>query len=152
MHEASNKATFVEMVREATKHALHPEISLAAGTIHNPIEARHFMSLRNVPGRVTILKEAHVLADSSDALVCLEVGKQLYLPVYYLPVVDVCAEMKAFDRSTHCPLKGDASYHALPGENAPIAWSYDRPFPYAEPLARRIAFNPAQVTITLSPD
>ncbi len=151
MPDASNTAAFAEMVREAMKHAVHPEVSLAANTIHNPVEPRHYMSLRKVSGRVTIRRGKNVLADTKDALVCLEVGKQLYFPVYYVPRCDVRADMTVVQRATHCPLKGDASYHALPGADVPIAWSYETPFDYARPLAGRMAFDPAKVTITLSP-
>ncbi len=152
MPEIGNAPSFDDMVREAERHALYPKVSLAANTIHNPAEARHYMSLREVPGHVSVTYQGMVLAKSDRALVCLEVGKLLYFPIYYLPRSNTMIELRSFNRETHCPLKGDASYHALPQDAEPIAWSYDTPFDYAEGLRDRIAFDPARVTITISQD
>ena len=48
-------------------------------------------------------------------------------------------------KSTHCPLKGDASYFTLNGEE--IAWTYDRPFEWSEQLRGHIAFYANKVAI-----
>ncbi|WP_415919018.1 DUF427 domain-containing protein [Tateyamaria sp. SN6-1] len=137
---------FLAMVRAAEDRAVHPAVSLAAHTIHNPVEPRHFMSLKNSPWRVRVKSRGKTLAVTDDALICLEVGKEMYLPIYYIPLADVEATLHPFKRSTHCPLKGDASYHALSVGEDPIAWSYDAPFDYAARLAGRIAFDHRQVS------
>ena len=142
---------FAEMVREATRHATHPEISLAAKTIHNPAESRHFMSLRLAPWAVTVTLGGQTLAESENALVCLEIGKEMYLPIYYVPMANVGASLVPFKHETHCPLKGDSSYLALPGDTAPIGWRYAAPLDFASALKDRVAFDHQRVSITTSP-
>ena len=60
------------------------------------------------------------------------------------------------DRSTHCPLKGDAEYFDLVIREGDvlateIAWSYPEPPDFASALAGRIAFYADKVTIEESP-
>lgn len=123
----------------------HPEITMTQEGIHNPAEPRHYMRLKPVKGRVRVLREGAVLADSSRALRLLEVGKDLYDPVFYFPEEDVKAQLLPNDAKTHCPLKGDAAYFDLVGAEGriaeqKIAWTYGEPFGFAEGLAGLIAF------------
>jgi len=50
-------------------------------------------------------------------------------------------------KSTHCPLKGDASYFSVDGSGAPIAWSYEVAFDLAKVINGRVAFYPDKVTV-----
>lgn len=134
----------------------HPEVTLVETAIHNPAEPRHFMRLKPVEGRVRILRDGEVLADSAAALRVLEVGRDLYDPTLYIPVGDVRAALAKTAKSTHCPIKGDAVYFDLVdaegGTLQPeIAWSYPEPIAFAAGLSGRIAFYARHVTIEESP-
>lgn len=132
------------------------EITLVRGAIHRPDEPRHFMRLKPVAGRVRVLREGALLAETAGALRCLEAGRDLYDPVLYLPMGDVRARLAQAERRTHCPLKGDATYFDLHDEAGAvacpeIAWAYADPFPFARDLAGRVAFDAARVTLEEAP-
>ena len=134
----------------------HPSITLAKGAIHRPDEPRHFMKLKPVSGKVRILLGDQVLAVSTNAMRLIEVGFDLYDPVFYLPIEDVVVELDGSETSTVCPLKGKASYHSLPASKgqegiADIAWSYPDPYDFAKGLDGLIAFYPSKVTVEESP-
>jgi len=123
------------------------QVTLATQTIHREDEPRHFMRLKPVPRRIRILKDSQVLADTEAALRLTEVGKDIYDPVFYIPEADIQVDLvPIFGKSTHCPLKGDASYFAYTGDE-PIAWTYDRPLAATEALKGLIAFYPDQVVV-----
>lgn len=118
--------------------------------IHDPGDERHFMRLKPVSGRVRILRDGEVLAASTRALRMLEVGRDVYDPVFYLPREDVFAPLSPSRRTSHCPLKGDAAYHHLLDSAGciaveDIAWSYPQPLPFALALAGRVAFYATHV-------
>lgn len=120
-------------------------VTLATDTIHNPAEARHFMAIKPVDRRVRIFFGDVLLADTSRAVRVIEVGRALYDPVLYIPPDDIHIKLDRIDKSTHCPLKGDASYYTLDGEE--IAWCYDAPFDFAVDLTGRVAFWAEKVRI-----
>lgn len=123
------------------------QVTLATETIHRVDEPRHFMRLKPVPRRIRILKEGQVLADTEAALRLTEVGRDVYDPVFYIPKADVQVDLISITgKSTHCPLKGDASYFAHKGDE-PIAWTYDRPLATTAVLKGLIAFYPDQVVV-----
>jgi len=132
------------------------EVTLAAETLHNPEDARHFMRIKPVSGRVRIFHDGRLLAQSDRALRVLEAGKDIYDPTLYLPVEDVKVALVEKDKSTFCPIKGHASYFDLPAaDGSPaveeIAWSYRDALDLAAALKDRIAFYPSKVTIEESP-
>ncbi|MGF1473942.1 MAG: DUF427 domain-containing protein [Geminicoccaceae bacterium] len=134
----------------------HSEITLATQTIHDPDEPRHFMRLKPVDKRVVISFRGEVVAESTDALRLLEVGRDLYDPVFYLPEQDTSKSLRPGDHTTHCPLKGDTVYFDLTDgaggvRQANIAWSYAKPFDFAAELAGRIAFDSRYVAIQEMP-
>ncbi|MEO9876586.1 MAG: DUF427 domain-containing protein [Anderseniella sp.] len=135
----------------------HPQITLSTSTIHNPNEPRHFMRIKPVHSRVRIRLEDTVLADSFGAIRLLEVGKDFYDPMIYVPPQDVAVALEPVaGHTSHCPLKGEASYLSFAGwtpEHAKdyLAWSYADPFAFARELAGLIAFNPAHVAIEENP-
>lgn len=131
----------------------HPQITLSTATIHNPDDPRHFMRIKPVNARVRIRLGDTVLADSSRAIRLLEVGKDFYDPMIYVPPQDVAVTLEPVaNRTSHCPLKGDASYLGFAGwtpQHAKdyLAWSYADPIGFARELAGLIAFNPGHVAI-----
>ena len=134
----------------------HPDVTLAQEAIHNPGEPRHFMRLKPVGRRVRIRLGDEVLAETARALRVLEVGKDLYDPVLYVPDEDVVARLGPNDLTTHCPLKGDAAHFDLIGEDGTvrqpkIAWSYRETLDHASGLAGRTAFYTDRLTVEEAP-
>ena len=120
-------------------------VTLATDTLHNPAEPRHFMALKPITRRVRVYLGNRLLADSLQALRLVEVGRSVYQPMIYIPAADLAVELTALDKTTHCPLQGEASYFALQGEE--IAWGYDRPLDFAQALAGLRAFWPDKVRV-----
>lgn len=121
-------------------------VTMSDKTIHNPSEPRHFMRVKPVLGRVRVLRGDVLLAETEGALRVLEVGRDVYDPVCYLPPSALKVALQPFERSTHCPLKGDATYFTEPGHTDPTVWSYDRPKDFAAILTDYVAFFPAGLT------
>lgn len=125
----------------------YPDITMATQTIHNPGDPRHFMRVKPVPRLVRVHRAGALLAESRNAMRVTELGKDMYDPVIYLPMGDVQADLSLIDgKTSHCPLKGDAVYYALPGQD-PIAWSYDAPFDFSMVIKGLIGFYPDEVTV-----
>ena len=129
---------------------------LPGDSIHNPTEPTHFMWLQPVARRVSVYHENLVLAVTTKALRVIEVGGHVRAPVLYLPKGDVCAELNANGKTTHCPLKGDAvSLDLLDASGQPIitdaAWTYQAPLEIAVALTARIAFDRAHFAIEEAP-
>jgi len=117
------------------------------GAIRNPANPHHFMVVRPVGRRVRISVGDTMVAESENAVWVLEAGKSLYGPMVYLPTADIKVALGEMDKSSHCPLKGDAVYFSLNGEE--IAWSYAKPFGFAEQLAGHLAFWPSKVRMEI---
>lgn len=89
-----------------------------------------------------------VVAETQNAMILREGD---YPPVTYFPRGDV--EMAFFEpsaKSTHCPHKGDASYHSFVGKSGQlddVAWSYDTPLPAAEGIRGHLAFYADRVAV-----
>lgn len=107
--------------------------------------------------RITITAtELHVVvrvgdetvADSHRPVVLEERG----LPTrYYLPRDDVRTDLlRATDRQTNCPFKGDASYWSLEVGGVVhdnVVWSYETPIPEAAPIAGLLCFYNERVDL-----
>ena len=125
----------------------HPEITLATETIHNPAEPRHYMRFRPIKAEVVVKAGGVELARSKAAMRMLEIARDVYDSVVYLPADSITSKLAPVpDKTTHCPLKGDASYFALAG-GEPIAWSYRKTFDFAKAIEGYVAFYSDQVTI-----
>jgi uncharacterized protein (DUF427 family) len=106
----------------------------------------HPITVAPHPKRVRVRFNGRVVADTTRALALREAS---YPPVYYIPRED--ADMSVYERTahaTHCPYKGDASYHSLRvgdrvAENA--VWSYEQPYPAVGEIAGHLAFYPNRV-------
>lgn len=131
----------------------HPQITLSTATIHNPDEPRHFMRIKPVPSRIRVRLDDTLLADSTNAVRLLEVGRDFYDPMIYVPPRDVMVALDPVpERTSHCPLKGEAVYFSYAGWTPRnpedyLAWAYPEPFGFAQDLAGLIAFDPAHVTV-----
>ncbi|MEM8784702.1 MAG: DUF427 domain-containing protein [Pseudomonadota bacterium] len=129
-------------------------VTFVKDRIENPAEPRHYMKLKPTRGPVTLKLGERVLAHSEGAFRLLEVGYDLYDPVLYVPWTDVSASLARIEaKTTHCPLKGDASYWALEdaAHSEAIAWSYETPFDFAAVLAGHVAFDPSKITVIEGP-
>ena len=115
-------------------------------TVRNPGNDAHFMHVKPVRTRVRVMRGNQLLADSKSALRVMETGKEPYDPVIYIPRADIGDALKPVSgKSTHCPLKGDASYFTHDGQE--IAWTYDRPLAGAGLIGDYVAFYADKVTI-----
>lgn len=115
------------------------------GAIRQPGSPHHFMVAKPVDRRVRIWCGDRLIADTGDALCLIEVSSRVYDPVIYVPPEDVVTPLEHVDKTTHCPLKGDASYYAFDGEE--VGWAYLAPFDFAAVLAGRHAFWTSKVRI-----
>lgn len=123
----------------------HDAVTMATKTIHNPAEPRHYMRFKPIANHVRVRAGGQVLAESSQAMRMTEVARDLYDSVTYFPLADISSELKLIpDKTTHCPLKGDAQYFTLNGEQA-IAWTYATVFDFAKELKGYVAFYGDQV-------
>lgn len=124
----------------------HPEITKAKETIHNPADPRHFMRAKPVSRAIRITRGELVLAESRNALRVTEVAGDVLDPVLYVPAEDVVAPLETVPgQTTHCPLKGDATYLSLAGVT--LAWRYEKPVEFASVISGRIAFYADEVAI-----
>ncbi|MCX2725498.1 DUF427 domain-containing protein [Roseibium salinum] len=113
--------------------------------IRNPDNPSHLMVVKDVPRRIRVYAGDKLLADSTNALRVIEFGKSLYDPVIYVPEADLTASFKTVDKTTHCPIKGDASYVALGGEE--IGWVYKEPDAKTDRIAAHYAFWPGKTRL-----
>ena len=123
-------------------------------TVRNPSNHAHYMQLEDMTQTLRITLEGSVIAQTSNAMRLLEVGRSLYPPQYYIPDSEVIAPLRKTGKSTHCPLKGDAAYFdVLDGDGtvraAELGWSYPEPYDFASRLAGYTAFDPKRVSITI---
>ena len=127
------------------------EVTLAHDVIHNPSEPRHFMKIKPVEKTVSIWLDEILIAESVNAVRLLEVGYDLYDPVFYIPHQDLKYELKTIvGKRTHCPIKGSAVYYDLEDRLTPetyLAWCYEETYEFANSLKGMIAFNSQLVSI-----
>lgn len=115
-------------------------------TIRNPGNAAHFARIKPVGRLIRVRRGGALLAQSERAVRMIEIGRDIYDPVIYLPEADLTAALAPVEgKSTHCPLKGDAAYFTHEGEE--VAWTYGRPLESAPMLRGLIAFDPGRVSI-----
>ena len=108
----------------------------------------HRITIEPAAKQMRVRVQDHVIAASDRALVLKEGSLP---PVVYFPRADVeSAFFSKTAHTTHCSFKGDASYYSLfingaLAEN--VAWSYETPYPAAEPIRGMLAFYPNQVEV-----
>jgi uncharacterized protein (DUF427 family) len=107
----------------------------------------HDITTAPAGARVRVEIGGEVIAESDDAVALEETG----LPTrYYLPRSDVRAELLPSDTTSHCPFKGDASYHSI-GEHRDVAWYYPAPKEKVAAIRDRVAFWKADVFVDGQP-
>jgi len=125
--------------------------TLVENAVHNPGEPRHFMRVVPARHRHRAVVGDIVLAESSSAMICKEVGRDIYDPVVYFPRADIdMSALVGIDKSTHCPLKGDTEYFDIVVDDATIseaAWSYVDMVDGAEALQHLVAFDTSKITV-----
>lgn len=120
-------------------------------TITRPDVPQHFMVLRPANKRVVVrLLDGTVVADTKQAIRLIESGKTIYDPVLYFPPDEIAIDMERQEKSTHCPLKGDACYFSANGVED-LAWSYETPLDFSKEIEGLIAFYGDKVIIEEHP-
>lgn len=115
--------------------------------IRNPGNLDHLAHIRPLGQTVTVTSGGTTLARSDTAIVVAEEapGHGKLPELIYIPSADVSGLTPVEGKSTHCPLKGDASYFAHEGRE--VAWTYDRCIEGSDMLSGHIAFYADRVTI-----
>lgn len=112
--------------------------------IRNPANADHLMVLQPVDRPVEIQLAGRKIARSTRAVRLVEIGRGIYPPRIYLPLADSSLPLETLDKSTHCPLKGDAVYHAVDGVE--VGWSY-KTLDFAAAIDGLISFDGPAIRI-----
>src|SRR3954451_12298723 len=102
----------------------------------------HVIEVQPATQTIRVEIDGEVVAESSDAVALEETGAPTR---WYLPRADVRSELlRDSDHHSHCPFKGDASYHHVAtaaGEHANVVWYYPEPLEAVEPIRDRLAFH-----------
>lgn len=122
----------------------------------SPNGAGHYHIAEPYRYRVSVEINGAEVAASTDTIILKEVGKSLYNPSFYIPVKDVDLDLlsRVEGYSTHCPIKGEASYWDYHSDGVTIekaAWSYNNPLPYSDMISGHLGFDQQFVTIKISP-
>src|SRR5713226_63395 len=102
----------------------------------------HWINIEESPRHLRVLFGGETLASSRHVMILREAKR---LPVYYFPQKETRMDlMVPTKQSTHCPVKGEASYWTIrqrdkSAENA--AWSYLNPLPGATAIQGYLAFQ-----------
>ncbi len=114
---------------------------------------RHYAVIDVYERKLTLQFKGQTIASTTNALILKEVGKSVYNPVFYIPKEDVTVDLKPeLDRSSHCPIKGDASYWNLENPTSEyFAWSYEDPLPRSKKIKGYVAFNLNYLTLVSEP-
>ena len=115
--------------------------------ISNPANAAHFATVEPIHGTITVSVGDTILCKTENAIQLSETSPRgKYPSVLYFPKADTSDSMQLIaGHTSHCPLKGDASYYSFKGEE--IGWIYDRPLPSAPMLADYVGFYTDKVNI-----
>jgi uncharacterized protein (DUF427 family) len=116
----------------------------------HPRDPYHRVDVIQSDRHIRVLLDGLVLAETRQALALFETG----LPArWYIPPEDVSAELQSSDTITHCPYKGQASYHSVALPNGRVeedlVWCYESPRPEVGRIARRLCFFNERVDLEL---
>lgn len=108
----------------------------------------HPLRISRSPRRMRVLAAGHVIADSADVLMLEEADRP---PAYYFKREDVERGFLSESPTTsECEYKGHATHYTtlIDGELLEdVAWSYESPYPAAEDLKGRVAFDGSRVEV-----
>ena len=100
------------------------------------------ITIRPAEGTWVVRAGGAVIGETNDAKELHETGHD---PVIYFPRADVAmAFLDRSDRSTHCPLKGDAAYFSIVSKSrtyTDAVWTYETPSGDAAEIAGHLAFH-----------
>ncbi len=113
--------------------------------IRNPKDPNHLMVIKPVTRNIRVFAGETLLAKTTNAIRVMEVGRGVYDPVIYVPENSLQSPFSELSKSTHCPIKGDASYVAIGGDE--IGWVYKTPLQMSIQLKNHYAFWPDKVRI-----
>lgn len=85
-----------------------------------------------------------VLADTTRPMAVFETGLP---PRWYVPEVDIDADLVASSTTSTCPYKGNATYRSLADGPEDVAWSYPEPYGEADGLQGHWSFWGDDVTV-----
>jgi uncharacterized protein (DUF427 family) len=116
----------------------------------HPRDPYHRLDVIASDRHVRVLVDGQVLADTRQSVGLFETG----LPVrWYVPSEDVTAELAPSETVSHCPYKGQASYHSvrLPDGRVEddLVWYYEKPLPEVGRIAGRLCFFNERVDLEL---
>ncbi|MEO9653314.1 MAG: DUF427 domain-containing protein [Roseobacter sp.] len=99
------------------------------------------ITIRKAQGTWSVRAGGAVLGESKDAL---ELCEGDHPPVIYFPRDDIAtAFLDTSEKTTHCPLKGDASYFSVVTKSTTlkdVAWSYEAPLEAVSRIKDHLAF------------
>ncbi len=106
-----------------------------------PATKDHYASFERPSATYRVTHDGKEVARSDAALLLTEHAHgNTYPTVVYLPASSLAVDRVKTALSTHCPLKGDATYWTVSGvENG--AWSYETPDEGVEPMAGHLGFD-----------
>ncbi len=106
----------------------------------------HGIRVEKVSGKLKVMKDGKVLADSRNAMILEEDGLP---PVYYIPISDVKEGiLELTNRKSTCQYKGLASYYSIRtdgGKEENKAWRYADPTAEFDQIRDYVAFYPDAV-------
>ncbi|WP_394749451.1 DUF427 domain-containing protein [Spongiimicrobium salis] len=117
-------------------------------------EKRHYSVIDPYKRKLTLLYKGKTIAETTNALILKEVGKSVYNPVFYLPKTDIKIPLVLEpQRTSHCPIKGDATYWNIEGDFTEnyFAWSYEEALARSKKIQGYIAFNMEYIELVSSP-
>jgi uncharacterized protein (DUF427 family) len=101
----------------------------------------HPILITPTKGRVTVLVDGKLVADTHEALTLKEAS---YPAVQYIPRKDVdLTQLQRTAHQTYCPYKGDCAYYSIPsgGERSVNAvWTYEAPYASVAAIRDYLAF------------
>jgi uncharacterized protein (DUF427 family) len=110
----------------------------------------HPITIEATPGRVLVRACDRLVASSDRALTLREAS---YPPVQYIPIEDVDQQLlRASDRHTYCPYKGDCDYYSVAtpeAELVDVAWTYRHPYGWVGAIAGHVAFYATRAEVSI---
>ncbi|KPD12607.1 DUF427 domain-containing protein [Phaeobacter sp. 11ANDIMAR09] len=98
--------------------------------------------IRKATGTWVVRSGGAVLGESTRAL---ELDEDGHDPVIYFPREDIAvAFLDPSDKTTHCPLKGDATYYSIANKSSVTkntVWSYENPNDEVAEIKGYLAFH-----------
>ena len=116
-------------------------------------DTSHYTEISQLDNPVTVKLGDKGLAQSDQVLQLIEFAHgNEYPAMLYFPRDSVAMQnfRKIDDFSTHCPIKGDASYYDLVldgNETEKAVWSYEDPLPENSKIKNHIAFDLSKLSL-----